>query len=145
MHTCIKKKKKKETTIYILVLQYQAHANTETPRHKIVGSRRTVPIHSPTHTRTPFNFYLSSRTAATAKKILLIKTAVYPCLHISPVGTELLQTPRCAPPHPDPDCEVGSGGEHNCMLKRLRNGRPVLLSWWFLCGLIVGTCSHAAL
>lgn len=46
---------------------------------------------------------------------------------------------------PDPDCEVGSGGEHNCMLKRLRNGRPVLLSWCFLCGLIVGTCSHAAL
>ena len=46
---------------------------------------------------------------------------------------------------PDPDCEAGSGGEHNCMLKRLRNGRPVLLSWCFLCGLIVGTCSHAAL
>lgn len=31
------------------------------------------------------------------------------------------------------------------MLKRLRSERPVLLSWLFLCGLIVGTCSHAAL
>lgn len=31
------------------------------------------------------------------------------------------------------------------MLKRLRSERPVLLSWLFLCGFIVGTCSHAAL
>lgn len=38
-----------------------------------------------------------------------------------------------------------TAGWNNCMLKRLRSERLVLLSWLFLCGLIVGTCSHAAL
>lgn len=58
----------------------------------------TTHVHSPTHTSAPFNFFLSSHTTTPANKILPIKTAMYPCLHISSVGTELLQTPRCTPP-----------------------------------------------
>lgn len=57
--------------------------------------------------------------------------------------SELLQIQRCTPPNPD--YELESRGEHNCMLKRLRNGHPVLLNRCFLCGLIVETCSHAVL
>lgn len=74
------------------------------------------------------------------KNTCLINTAC--SLHVSSV-TELLQTLHCTPHNPD--CERSIAGWNNCMLKRLRNERPVLLSWLFLCGLIVGTCSHAAL
>lgn len=69
-------------------------------------------------------------------------STVFLSLHLPSRNWTTTDTTLCSP---NPDCEVGSGGEHNCMLKRLRNGRPVLLSWCFLCGLIVGTCSHAAL
>lgn len=74
-------------------------------------------------------------------KILPIKIAVSPqiLLHLVNYYRYHVVLP------PNPVCELGSKGEHNCMLKRLRNGHPVLLNLCFLCGLIVETCSHAVL
>lgn len=74
-------------------------------------------------------------------KILPIKIAVSPqiLLHLVNYYRYHVVLP------PNPVCELVSKGEHNCMLKRLRNGHPVLLNLCFLCGLIVETCSHAVL
>lgn len=67
--------------------------------------------------------------------------STYPCL-TSPLQLNCHR--HRAVPTP-PNAELRRPGQSNCMLKRLRNKPPVLLSWCFLCSLIVGMCSHAAL
>lgn len=115
--------------------------------HEIVWSHKYNPPNTQTHihphTQVPHSTFISHHTQQLRKQnpsnqdCYVPVSPHFPCRNWTTTDTTLYS--------PDPDCEVGSGGEHNCMLKRLRNERPVLLSWCFLCGLIVGTCSHAAL
>lgn len=67
---------------------------------------------------------------------------MYPCLHISPV-TEPLQTPRCTPPIPI--VNWGVKGKIIACLNAWETNVQFCWAGVFLCGLIVGTCSHAAL
>lgn len=130
---------------------FRLYANTQTPMAVIVGSHTNIISQPHKHISCTYTFnhthkrpiqFLSVFTHNCKQNPFNQDSNVplsphLPCRNWSTTDTTLYS--------PSPDCEVRSGGEHNCMLKRLRNGRPVLLSWCFLCGLIVGTCSHAAL
>lgn len=85
-------------------MAFRLHANTQTLTvcMKLSGHTNIIPqTHKHIFTRThkcPIQHLSLITHNNSANKILPIKTAMYPCLHISPVGTELLQTPRCTPP-----------------------------------------------